>query len=114
MKYLLLVFSMVVMLFASCSKQSSSPTNTIKANAEIIAFRADKCGCCWGWIIRMGEDTIKVDSLPDAEAVGYNISAPIPVYLELGNIKQDCSSIVAVDPVIAKSYYSIKRLEIIH
>ena len=113
MGHRLILFVIFIALNSSCNKQSSSPTNTLRANAEIIAFRADKCGCCWGWVIRMGSDTIKVDSLPDIGAIGYNISAPVPVYIELGNIKQDCSSMSAADPVVAKSYYAIKKLEII-
>jgi hypothetical protein len=108
-----IIFFMLVLAFTSSCKKGSLPTNSIlQPNAEIIAFRPDKCGCCWGWVIRMGADTIKVDSLPDADAVGYNISTPVPVYLELAGLEQDCSSMHAVDPVIAKNYYTVKKFVI--
>ncbi len=113
MGYRIFFIAMCIALLSSCNKETSSPGNAMKANAEIIDFRADKCGCCWGWVIRMGGDTIKVDSLPDIDAIGYNISSPIPVYVELGNIKEDCSSMPAGDQVRAKNYYVLKKLEIV-
>jgi hypothetical protein len=61
----------------------------------------------------MGTDTIKADSLPNPDAIGYNVVDPIPVYLELAGIKQDCSSMPPTDPLLTKSYYVIKRLDVI-
>ena len=113
MKYQIVFLSMILAFGSSCKKGSSPLSDDLKANAEIIAFRAEKCGCCWGWVIRMGADTIKADRLPNADAIGYNISTPIPVYIELAGFKQDCSSMPATDPVRTKSYYTVKKLEIV-
>lgn len=33
-------------------------------DGKIIGFDPKKCGCCWGWIITVGKDTIKADKLP--------------------------------------------------
>ena len=33
-------------------------------HGKIVGFDATKCGCCWGWIIAVGKDTIKADKLP--------------------------------------------------
>lgn len=113
MRYQVLLLSVVIALSPSCKKESSPANGSLKANAEIIGFKSEKCGCCWGWVIRMGTDTIKVDSLPNVSAVGYDISSPIPIYLELAGVKQDCSAMPAGDPVVTKNYYVIKKLEII-
>ena len=59
MRYNIILLLISLVFVASCKKDSSPTTESLKANAEIIAFRAEKCGCCWGWVIRMGTDTIK-------------------------------------------------------
>ncbi|RPI06048.1 MAG: hypothetical protein EHM64_04445 [Ignavibacteriae bacterium] len=106
-----ILFIIILASALSCKKDSPSAGDPLKANAEIVAFRPEKCGCCWGWVIRMDGDTIKADSLPDPDAIGYTIITPIPVYLELGGMKQDCSSLPKTDPVATKSYYSIRKLD---
>ena len=114
MRSQILLISVILAFASSCEKESSPTTSIRKANAEIIAFRAEKCGCCWGWVIRiMDVDTIKADSLPNADEIGYNIVTPIPVYIELAGMKQDCSAFSLSDPIIRKSYYRIKKLELI-
>jgi hypothetical protein len=114
MRYQMLLILVFLAFGPSCEKGSLSPTGIIKANAEIIAFRAEKCGCCWGWVIRtIDGDTIKADSLPNENVIGYNIVNPIPVYIELAGMKQDCSAFSLADPIIRKSYYRIKKLEVI-
>ncbi len=72
-------------MFNSCEKEESS-----QLNAEIIGFNSYKCGCCWGWIIKLENEIIKADKLPDVEKIGYEISTPIPVILELGECKREC------------------------
>lgn len=114
MRYRIVSLSIILVFASSCKKDSSPTSDTLKANAEIIAFRPDKCGCCWGWVIRMGVDTIKADSLPNPDAIGYSIVTTIPVYIELAGMKQDCSSMAITDPVVTKSYYAIKKLELVH
>ncbi len=76
----------------------------IKSNAKILSFSADKCMCCWGWTIKMGNDTIK--SLDDmiAQKIGYNISNPIDIYFELGAIEKTCSNYGS------RNYYKINQI----
>ncbi len=114
MRYQMLLLSIIVLFTSSCNKDSSATSDNLKANAEIIAFRSEKCSCCWGWVIRMGADTIKADSLPNPDAIGYNIVNAIPVYIELAGIKEDCSTLPSTDPIVRKSYYAIKRLDVVH
>ena len=96
MKYLIL-FSLVLNIFiSSCRKDKVSN----KINAEIIGFNSDKCMCCWGWTIKIGNDTIKSDNVSIGELVGYVIKEPIKVYMELGEIEPTCSN-----------YYNIKEIK---
>ena len=66
--------------------------NKIKSNAKVLNFSTDKCMCCWGWTIKIGNDTIM--SLDDiiGQKIGYDISNPIDVYVELGAIEKTCSN----------------------
>ena len=109
---LLIVAIFIIAMLPSCDP-TFEEINTIKPNAEIIGFNPDKCVCCWGWIIRMGTDTIKTDSLPKVDQIGFNFITPMPVYIELGRKKMDCSSMQWTNPVNNKDYYAIKRLELI-
>jgi hypothetical protein len=103
MKAILTALILVIFL-SSCKKNDNNKT---KANAEIIGFNSEKCMCCWGWNVKMGNDTIKIDRIPSDIQIGYEISKPIPVYIELGSKKYDCSSLRRYE------YYEIKKIEII-
>ncbi len=71
---------------AACSKND----NEIIKNAEIIGFDARKCSCCWGWEIKIGNDTIKSDNIIIGEIAGYDIEHPIKVNIKLGDKQTDC------------------------
>ena len=76
----------------------------LKSNAKIINFNPDKCGCCWGWTIKIGNDTIKSDDEIIGKTVGYNIDYPVDIYVETGDIKQTCSDMGGFD------YYNLKTM----
>jgi hypothetical protein len=98
MKTIILI-SIIIIFFTSCSKDKSV------ANAEIIKFHPEKCGCCWGWDIKYGNDTIRAVDVIVGNTVGYDISTPIPVYIEIGERDETCSSIKHMD------FYTIKKIE---
>ena len=77
-----------------------------KANAEIYRFNAEKCFCCWGWYVKKDSDTLKIDQLPTGVTLTTDITKPIPVYIELGEKKNNCTP-------IDYEYYTVNRLEII-
>lgn len=95
---------MILAFILSCEnrEKSASTFENSSINAEIIGFIPDKCFCCWGWEIKIGDTIIKADSLPDAAAVGYVISQPVPVAIETGKMKTKCSD--------GPDYYEIKSL----
>lgn len=75
-------------MLLSCKKEDASS----KANAVVIAFHAEKCMCCWGWDVKIGNDTIRIDDPIMADSVGFEIKSPIPVLIELGKKEEPCSS----------------------
>ena len=81
--------------------QSDSKT----INAEIIEFDMLKCGCCWGWIIKVESDTIKADYLPDKSIVPIHNAEelPIKVKIQIGSKLNRCTK--------DYSYYEIKYIE---
>jgi hypothetical protein len=98
MKNILLYGILIGSFLVSCNKenQHSNP------NAEIIKFNPDKCGCCWGWAVRIGKDTIKTDDARFGDLFGFDITKPVPVYIELGDRDQTCSL-----------YFKINKIELI-
>jgi hypothetical protein len=99
MRYLLVVIS-VCWLGVSCKKD---PVKVV-ANAEVFRFNPLKCGCCWGWYVKKGSDTLKIDELP-ANVDLFNQNLPIPIYIELGNEKYNCT--------VDYPYFEVKKLEIV-
>ena len=86
---------MLLAFMVSCEKEDMS-------YAEVLSFNPEKCGCCWGWTIKVRNDTIKSADSRLADIVGYEINKPIPIKLELGEGEKFCSL-----------YYEIKKIELI-
>lgn len=99
----LLVLILISVLPLSCENEIDSFDNA-RFNAEIIGFVSEKCYCCWGWEIRIGDKIIKADALPDASAIGYDLIQPIPVTIKTGEMKINCGG--------GPDYYEIKNLTI--
>ncbi|MFN8255519.1 MAG: hypothetical protein U0W24_07515 [Bacteroidales bacterium] len=83
----------------------------LKGNAEIIGFVGDKCMCCWGWVIKIGNDTIKSDNAIISETLGNDIAYPVQVYIELGKLEQSCSDMGYTNSASLKDYYEIKKIK---
>lgn len=66
----------------------------LKANAKVIYFNSHKCLYCRGWKIALNNDTVVyTDNWNAGKYVGYNISNPIPVYIEVGEpIENVCNN----------------------
>jgi hypothetical protein len=101
MKKLVLLSLLLIGIGISCEKDEIP----LKANAEIIRFNSELCMCCWGWTIKMGNDTIKSDSNIIGEVVGYESENPISVFIELGEKDNKCTT-----PNYPRDYYEIKRI----
>ena len=78
--------------------------NKIRSNAKILNFSADKCTCCWGWTIIIGNDTIMSLDAIFGQKIGWDIKSPIDVYIELGDTIQTCTN------TTSRYYYKINQL----
>ena len=73
----------------------------------ILSFNPDKCNGCWGWIIKIGKDTIKTDYLPFEKSSSVKeMKYPQPVKIEIGDLIKNSNT-------IDYKYYSIKSIELI-
>lgn len=83
------LFTLMFLFFAfGCSNENKKN----QLNAEVIAFHAEKCMCCWGWDIKIGDKLIRTESVIVGNIVGYEIDKPVLVLIVLGEKEEDCSS----------------------
>ena len=101
--YILISFlSTLFVIFANNTTIAQTQYESQKKSGEIIYFEANKCVCCWGWVIKIGNDTIKTRHLPNPEIKPGIINTPIKVIIELGSKMTSC-----------KNYYYVKYCELI-
>ena len=94
--------SILSVIFANSASIAQTQFESQKKSGEIIYFDANKCVCCWGWVIKIGNDTIKTRHLPNQEIKPVFINTPIKVNIELGSKMTSC-----------KNYYYVKYCELI-
>lgn len=78
---------LVFLLIINCSYDK--PENQMKA--DVVAFHPEKCMCCWGWDIKIGDKIIRTESGIVGSVVGYEIEKPVAVLIVLGEKEEDCS-----------------------
>ena len=83
------IFYSLLLVTLVCCKSNASRDNLTKA--EVLSFNAEDCMCCWGWTLKVGNDTIKCEDTKLGEIVGFTITKPVTVYVELGGINELCS-----------------------
>lgn len=82
------------MINTSCSKDIVDK-NPCSLNGNVIGYEANKCGCCPGWIVTLGADTLKFETVPDndflrdmANFYGY----PLPINFNYRDDTGNCSA----------------------
>ena len=95
-----------LLIFAACEKESFIPEP--RYNAEILSFDGRKCYCMYGYMIKMGEDTILSTSTVLFERFGHEITEPIKVNIQIENIEEYCKypycEVVTIDTGIDGKY----------
>jgi hypothetical protein len=99
-----LILSAALLLSCENKDNSNDSLDNSQYDAEIIGFVSEKCYCCWGWEIKIGDKIIKADSIPNVSAIGYVINQPIPVIIVTGKMKIKCGN--------GPNYYEINSLTI--
>ncbi len=98
---LLRLFFLATLVVPACDKPGNPDDDWTFAGkpycstkGTILGFSNLKCGCCWGWIIEVGKDTITVAEMPKTYYGPHDPSArqgfPLAVKLEIGKHPQRC------------------------
>lgn len=93
---------LLILLFSitNCEKEDELVDRT--TDAQIVGFVMEKCYCCWGWVIKVGEETIKAEQIPTLNP-SENTVFPINAKITIGSKTIDCSGNMA-------DYYEIKKI----
>jgi hypothetical protein len=98
-----IVLFILVFSLTNCEKKDTFTDKT--TDAQIVGFVTEKCYCCWGWVIKIGTDTIKTEQIPDMN-ISENTVFPINAKITIGPKKIDCSGSMA-------DYYEIEQITIV-
>jgi hypothetical protein len=101
---LILIFSIT-----NCEKKNEI-VNSI-TDAQIVGFVTEMCYCCWGWVIKIGDVTIKAEQIPNLNP-SANTVFPIKARITIGSKTIDCSD-RTIDMTKMPDYYEIKDFMLI-
>ena len=98
------LLSLALVLFilfslTGCEKIDHLANTSTKA--QVIGFVPEKCFCCWGWVIKVGTETIKAEQIPSLNPSESTVF-PINARINNGSRTIDCSGEMA-------DYYEIKE-----
>jgi hypothetical protein len=110
MVYLKLIVLLILILsITNCEKKDELVDRT--TDAQVVGFVMEKCYCCWGWVIKIGADTIKTEQIPNLNP-SENIVFPINAKITIGSKTIDCSDRI-IDMTKMPDYYEIKEFTLI-
>jgi hypothetical protein len=93
------LFIIILLSLTGCEKKDELVNKTTEA--QVIGFVTEKCFCCWGWVIKVGADTIKTEQIPTSSP-SETIVFPVNARITIGERTVDCSREMA-------NYYEIKE-----
>ena len=105
----LIVVLILLFSITNCEKHNELGTNT--TDAQVVGFVMEKCYCCWGWVIKIGTETIKTEQIPNL-IPSENIVFPIKARITIGSKTIDCSN-RTIDMTQMPDYYEIKGCTLI-
>jgi hypothetical protein len=110
LKYLKFIGLLIVIFsLTNCEKQAELVNKT--TDAQIVGFVTEKCYCCWGWVIKVGTETIKAEQIPNLNP-SENTVFPLKVRITIGLKTIDCSD-RTIDMTGLPDYYEIKECTLI-
>jgi len=113
MKYLRLLTLLVLIFSVTNCEKKNEIVNIVNSttDAQILAFVTEKCYCCWGWVIKVGTETIKTEQIPNLNP-SENLVFPIKARITIGSRTIDCSD-RTIDMTRLPDYYEIKEFTVI-
>ena len=104
-----IVLLIVIFSLTNCEKQTELANKL--TDAQIVGFVTEKCYCCWGWVIKVGTETIKAEQIPNLNPSENNVF-PLKARIKIGEKTIDCSNrIIDRNPI--PDYYEIKEFTLI-
>jgi len=82
------------LLFSLTGCEKRDQLANITTNSQVIGFVTEKCFCCWGWVIKVGSDTIKTEHIPTL-TFSESTDFPIDARITIGSRTIDCSGEMA-------------------
>ncbi|NLN94873.1 MAG: hypothetical protein GX128_01710 [Bacteroidales bacterium] len=80
-----------ILIIHSCAKDNDDKMKC-SISGSVIGYNPDKCGCCPGWLITNGDDTLKFLTVPDNELLWDLVNFyGYPIAIQF-NYKDDNSS----------------------
>ncbi len=110
MRYLRFVVLFIAIFSLTNCEEHADLLNTT-TDAQIVGFVTEKCYCCWGWVIKVGTETIKTEHIPELTP-SENTVFPMKVRITIGQKTMDCSG-RANDGTGFPDYYEIKECTLI-
>jgi hypothetical protein len=105
----LIVLLILLLSITNCEKEEELVNRT--TDAQIVGFVTEKCYCCWGWVIKIGTETIKAEQIPTLYP-SENTVFPIKARITIGSKTIDCSN-RTIDMTKMPDYYEIKEFTVI-
>src|SRR4030065_1067519 len=106
MRYLKFIVLLIVIFSLTNSEKQTELVNKT-TDAQIVGFVTEKCYCCWGWVIKVGTETIKAEQIPNLNP-SENLVFPIKARITIGSKTIDCSN-RTIDMTKLPDYYEIKE-----
>ncbi len=88
-KLLLMLFVFPFIGFYACKK---SPSDTTISDGILIGYRAEKCMCCPGNLVKIGNDTLQFEQFPP-NSPKVTIIYPHPISIEWQRDTSVCSQL---------------------
>ena len=88
----LAIVLIILFLLTGCEKKDELVNKT--TDAQVIGFVTEKCFCCWGWVIKVGSETIKTEHIPTL-TFSESTEFPIDARITIGSRTIDCSGEMA-------------------
>ena len=106
----LIVLLILLFSITNCEKKDEFVDRI--TDAQVVGFVMEKCYCCWGWVIKIGAETIKTEQIPNLNP-SESIVFPINAKITIGSKTIDCSN-RTIDMTKMPDYYEIKEFTLMN
>lgn len=95
---LIVTIVLIGIIDTSCTKDTVDKNNCA-LSGNVIGYEANKCGCCPGWLVALGNDTLKFEIVPDNNALWDMVNFfgyPVPIKFNYTDDTGACSDVYKI------------------